>query len=72
MCKPLFDGSRDRVVRAVETEGLFAPPGCNSLWGERQRGDLNPIEQFFAKTKHGLREAAKRSFGAVIICRAAL
>ncbi len=36
---------------------IFLPP-CSS--------DLNPIEQFFAKTKHRLREAATRTQDALL------
>ncbi len=45
-----------RAIRAVGAKLLFLP---------KYSPDLNPIEQFFAKLKHGLRRAAKRTRDAV-------
>jgi transposase len=47
------------VRRAIRAAGarLFYLPKCSP--------DLNPIEQFFAKLKHWLRKAAKRTIEAV-------
>ena len=49
----------DAVRRAIRAAGahLFFLP--------KYSPDLNPIEQFFAKFKHGLRKAAKRTTEAV-------
>lgn len=45
-----------RLIRSAGARLLFLP---------KYSPDLNPIEQLFAKTKHSLRKAAKRSFNAV-------
>lgn len=45
-----------RAIRAAGAKLLFLP---------KYSPDLNPIEQLFAKVKHGLRKAAKRTFEAV-------
>ena len=45
-----------RLIRAAGARLLFLP---------KYSPDLNPIEQLFAKTKHGLRKAAQRTFGTV-------
>jgi transposase len=47
------------VRRAIRAAGAFL------LFLPKYSPDLNPIEQFFAKLKHRLREAAKRSIDAV-------
>ena len=41
------------------------PPARASFYLPKYSPDLNPIEQFFAKLKHRLRKAAKRSTDAV-------
>jgi transposase len=45
--------------RAIRAAGAFL------LFLHKYSPDLNPIEQFFARLKHRLREAAKRSIEAV-------
>lgn len=45
-----------RAIRSVGARLLFLP---------KYSPDLNPIEQFFAKLKHGLRKAARRTADAV-------
>lgn len=48
-----------QAIRAVGAKLLFLP---------KYSPDLNPIEQFFAKLKHHMREAAERTYDA--LCRA--
>ena len=45
-----------QAIRAAGAKLLFLP---------KYSPDLNPIEQLFAKIKHGLRKAAERSFEAI-------
>jgi transposase len=45
-----------QAIRATGAKLLFLP---------KYSPDLNPIEQLFAKIKHGLRKAAKRTFETV-------
>lgn len=45
-----------QAIRKVGAKLIFLP---------KYSPDLNPIEKFFAKLKHGLRKAAARSFDAV-------
>ena len=45
-----------QAIRAAGARFLFLP---------KYSPDLNPIEQFFAKLKHRLRKAARRSIDAV-------
>lgn len=44
------------IIRSAGARLLFLP---------KYSPDLNPIEQFFSKLKHGLRKAAKRTFNTV-------
>lgn len=48
-----------QAIRAVGAKLLFLP---------KYSPDLNPIEQFFAKLKHHMRDAAERTFDA--LCKA--
>jgi transposase len=45
-----------RAIRALGARLIFLP---------KYSPDLNPIEKFFAKLKHGLRKAAARSIDAI-------
>ena len=45
-----------QAIRAVGAKLLFLP---------KYSPDLNPIEQFFAKLKHDMREAAERTYDAL-------
>lgn len=51
--------------KSVAVRELIRSAGARLLFLPKYSPDLNPIEQLFAKTKHGLRKAAQRSFNAV-------
>jgi Transposase and inactivated derivatives len=51
--------SAEEAIRTAGAKLLFLP---------KYSPDLNPIEQFFAKLKHHMRDAAERTFDA--LCKA--
>ena len=51
--------------KAAALRGLIKAAGARLWYLPPYSPDLNPIEQFFAKLKHWLRKAAKRSIEAV-------
>ncbi len=51
--------------KSTDVRHAIRAAGARLFFLPKYSPDLNPIEQVFAKLKHGLRRAAKRTFGSV-------